>query len=136
MRTKATFLALPLAIVALAGCGSSSSSSSHASAATAATSPKTPAAATMPAKANTVMVSMKGLAFMPATIHAKVGETVMWMNMDTPQHTVTYVSGPKFHSSGDINPGGMFSIKLTQAGTIHYMCKIHPFMLGTIIVTQ
>jgi len=130
MRTKATFLALLLAIVALAGCGSSSSSSSQASATKAATS-------TMPAKAkaNTVMVTMKGLAFMPATIHAKVGETVMWMNMDTPQHTVTYVSGPKFHSSGDINPGGMFSIKLTQAGTIHYMCKIHPFMLGTIIVS-
>jgi plastocyanin len=133
MRTKATFLALLLAMVALAGCGSSSSNSSKASTTKATTT--TAAASTMPTKASTIMVSMKGLAFMPATIHAKVGETVMFMNMDTPQHTVTYVSGPKFHSSGDINPGGMFSIKLTQAGTIHYMCKIHPFMLGTIIVS-
>ncbi len=79
---------------------------------------------------------MKNLAFNPKTIHAKVGQTVKWTNDDTPAHNVTYVSGPKFTSSGLLNPGATFSINLTQAGTIQYFCSIHPFMKATIVVTK
>ncbi len=79
---------------------------------------------------------MKNLAFHPPAIHAKVGQTVKWTNDDTPPHNVTYVSGPKFTSSGTLNPGATFSLKLTQAGTIHYFCSIHPFMKAVIVVTQ
>jgi plastocyanin len=79
---------------------------------------------------------MKNLAFVPTSIHAKVGQTVQWTNSDTPAHNVTYQSGPKFKSSGTINPGGTFSIKLTKPGTIHYVCTIHPFMKATIVVSQ
>jgi plastocyanin len=79
---------------------------------------------------------MKSLAFAPDTVHATVGQTVEWTNDDTPAHNVTYVSGPKFASSPTMNPGAKFSIKLTQAGTIHYFCSIHPFMKATIVVTK
>jgi amicyanin len=79
---------------------------------------------------------MKNLAFNPTSIHAKVGEKVTWTNSDSPPHNVTYVSGPKFASSGTINPGGKFSITLTKPGTIHYVCTIHPFMKATIVVSQ
>ena len=79
---------------------------------------------------------MKNLAFHPVAIHAKVGQTVKWTNDDTPTHNVTYVSGPKFTSSGTMNTGATFSLKVTQAGTIHYFCSIHPFMKATIVVTQ
>ena len=48
---------------------------------------------------------MKNLAFIPMAIHAKVGQTVKWTNDDTPAHNVTYVSGPKFTSSGTMNTG-------------------------------
>ncbi len=79
---------------------------------------------------------MKSLAFTPDKVQAKVGQTIDWTNDDTPPHNVTYVSGPKFTSSSTMNPGAKFSIKVTQAGTIHYFCSIHPFMKATIVVTK
>jgi len=79
---------------------------------------------------------MKDLAFSPDTIHAKVGQTIQWTNADTVDHNVSYVSGPKFKSSSNLASGGTFSLKLTQAGVIHYVCTIHPFMTATIVVTK
>ena len=81
-------------------------------------------------------VTMKNLAFSPTSVSAKVGQTVQWTNQDTPPHNVVYVSGPKFTSSGTLNTGGQFKLKLTQPGTIHYICSIHPFMKATIVVTK
>ena len=79
---------------------------------------------------------MKNLAFSPASVTAKVGQTVQWTNQDTPPHNIFYVSGPKFTSSPTLNTGGQFKLKLTQPGTIHYICSIHPFMKATIVVTK
>jgi amicyanin len=79
---------------------------------------------------------MKNLAFSPASVTAKVGQTVQWTNQDTPPHNVFYVSGPKFTSSPTLNTGAAFKLKLTQPGTIHYICSIHPFMKATIVVTK
>jgi plastocyanin len=79
---------------------------------------------------------MKSLAFDPKSITAKVGQTVQWTNDDQPPHNVTYVSGPKFTSSGTLNTGDKFQVKLTAAGTIHYVCTIHPFMKATIVVSK
>ena len=45
---------------------------------------------------------MSALEFSPATIHAKVGQTITWTNKDTAKHNVTYVSGPRFKSSATI----------------------------------
>jgi plastocyanin len=77
---------------------------------------------------------MKNIAFIPASLQAKVGETVKWINQDTAPHNVTYVSGPNFTSSSTFSGGGTFSLKLTKAGTIQYRCTIHPGMNGTIVV--
>jgi len=80
---------------------------------------------------------MKTLAFVPDTIHAGLGQTVVWTNDDNVRHNVIYVSGPKFKSSRPkIRNGSKFSIKLTQPGTIHYFCSIHPWMKGTIVVSK
>ena len=80
---------------------------------------------------------MQTLAFDPKTVRAGVGQTVVWTNEDNVQHNVVYVSGPKFKSSRPrIRNGSKFSVRLTQPGTIHYFCSIHPFMKGTIVVTQ
>lgn len=78
---------------------------------------------------------MKNLAFVPKSINAKVGQTVVWTNNDTAPHNVTYVSGPKFASSSTLQTGNKFQLKLTTAGTIHYYCTIHPFMKATVVVS-
>src|SRR6476646_10257165 len=124
-------LALPITLLALAGCGSSSSSNP-----TSSTPAGTQSSGGAAPSGGNAKVDIKNLAFAPATINVKAGSTITWTNDDTPPHNVTYSSGPKFTSSATINPGGTFSIKVTQAGTIHYVCTIHPFMKGTIVVSK
>jgi len=115
----------------LAGCGSSSSSSSSSSPSASST---TPASGGTGSAAGTIEVTMKNLAFSLTTVHAKVGQTVHWVNDDGPPHNVTGTSGPKFTPSSTLSTGGSFQLKLTQPGTIHYICTIHPFMKATIVV--
>jgi amicyanin len=120
-----TTLALVVVLaVVCAGCGSSSDSQSQA--ATAAVAPS-----------GTVQVAMKVLEFAPAAVDAKVGQKVTWTNADSSPHNVTYVSGPRFKSSRlMMAPGETFAIKLTQPGTIHYFCTLHPWMKATIVVSR
>jgi plastocyanin len=112
---------VPLAGVALAlaaaGCGSKSSSGTSAS-------------------SGPPQVAMSALEFSPDTIHAKVGQTITWTNKDTSKHNVTYLSGPHFTSSATLPPRHHFSFRLTQAGTIHYVCTLHPWMKATIVVSS
>jgi plastocyanin len=116
-------------LVALAVLTSACSSSSDLS-----SSGTTAAAAT---SGDTAQVVMKVLEFNPTSIDAKVGQTVTWTNEDTSPHNVTYVSGPRFRSSRRVlSPGAKFSIRLTQPGTIHYVCTIHPWMQATIAVSR
>ena len=119
-----------------AGCGSSSSSSSNTSSAPAAAPPATSSAAAAPAAAaGTVAVSMKNIQFVPKSVTAKVGQTVKWTNDDSVDHNVTATSGETFKSK-TFGQGGTYSYKLDKAGTIKYVCTIHPGMDGTIIVTK
>ncbi len=134
--SAAACLALGGALVA--GCGSSSSSSSNSSsaAAPASTAPATSTPAAAPAAGGgTVAVSMKDIQFNPKSVTAKVGQTIKWTNDDSVDHNVTARSGATFKSS-TFGQGGTYSFKAAKAGTIKYVCTIHPGMEGTIIVTQ
>jgi plastocyanin len=118
-------LGIAAVVVLSAGCGSGSAADSAATVASGVTRPVA-----------TTHVVMKVLEFTPAAIKAKVGQTVIWTNEDGVAHNVTYVSGPQFTSSQrHLNPGAKFSVRVTQTGTIHYFCTIHPWMRGTIVVT-
>ena len=125
-------LALGGALVA--GCGGSSSSSSKSSSSS---TPAAAPAATTPAAAasGTLAVSMKNIQFAPKSVTAKVGQTVKWTNDDSVDHNVTATSGETFKSS-TFGQGATYSHKLTKAGTISYVCTIHPGMAGTIIATK
>jgi plastocyanin len=109
---------VPLAVPALAACGGQS----H---------PAAPPSAGPP---GTIHVVMENIAFVPATVHARVGQTVTWTNRDDAPHNVTYVSGPRFASAPTFTNGHSFTLELTRAGTIQYRCTIHPGMHGTIVV--
>jgi amicyanin len=79
---------------------------------------------------------MQSLFFTPTVLNAKVGQTIVWTNEEAAPHNVTYVSGPRFRSSRRIlGLGAKFSLTLTQPGTIHYYCTIHPWMKAAIVVS-
>ena len=123
-------LTVAAALVALTGCGSSSSSSS--SSTPAASTPATTTAA--PAATGGAAVTMQNIAFAPPVISVKVGQTVKWTNQDSVDHNVTATKGATFKSD-NFGKGGTFTWKAGKAGTVSYVCTIHPGMDGKIIVS-
>jgi len=77
--------------------------------------------------------------FSPNTVTIKAGETLTFDNADPKLHTVTSgnrATGPdRNFNSGLINPGEKFTLTLDKPGTYPYFCKLHPRMVGTIIVS-
>ncbi|MBV2156655.1 cupredoxin family copper-binding protein [Kitasatospora sp. SUK 42] len=87
--------------------------------------PKAPAAAQQ--------VAIKNFAFSPGTITVSKGTTVTWTNNDTDAHTVTS-SGSSPLNSGTLAKGASYSYTFNTPGTFAYICSIHPFMHGTVVV--
>lgn len=70
-----------------------------------------------------------------------VGDTVVWQNADTAKHTITsgtVEDGPDgiFGGSNFISPGQSYKFTFTQTGQFPYYCLIHPWMTGTVFVTD
>ncbi|MEA2527184.1 MAG: hypothetical protein QOF73_4411 [Thermomicrobiales bacterium] len=86
-----------------------------------------------PAAGEGCEAKIEGFAFVPATIHISVGETVTWENYDDAPHTATGDNGE--FDSGRLDKGATFSHTFTSAGTFSYHCDYHPNMKATIIVS-
>ncbi|MGN6349613.1 MAG: multicopper oxidase domain-containing protein [Candidatus Nitrosocosmicus sp.] len=81
-------------------------------------------------------------AFSPNPIKIKIGNTVTWINNDNNIHTVS--SGkPNSQDVGQlfdsgltslITPSKSYSHKFTTSGEYSYFCRLHPNMVGTIVV--
>jgi len=84
------------------------------------------------AKAETLRVTIERMAFSPAEISAKVGDTIEWMNKDAFAHTATVKGG--WEVMLPVKKSG--SITVEKAGTIDYYCRFHPNMKGRIMVTR
>ncbi len=78
-------------------------------------------------------VTIKNFGFSPATISVTAGSTVVWTNDDSVQHDITFDGGGIVSSV--LNHNDTFSHTFPTAGTYHYICSIHPFMHGTVVVT-
>jgi amicyanin len=78
-------------------------------------------------------VNIDNFAFAPATLTVKAGTTVTWTNKDEDPHTVVD-NGGAFRSQA-LGSGGTYSFTFPTAGTFDYVCSIHPFMRGTVVVT-
>ena len=76
------------------------------------------------------VVTEKELAFTPAEITVKVGDTVTFTNADSVPHNVK-IDGQVLATHG---PGESVTWKATTAGTFPYSCGIHPSMTGTVVV--
>ena len=82
-----------------------------------------------------VTISMKDIQFVPREAETKVGQKVTWTNDDTAPHNVTAKEGADF-ASEQMDKGDTFDYTPTQAGTIDYVCTIHPGQDGKLIVTK
>jgi plastocyanin len=78
-------------------------------------------------------VDITAMAFNPTSITVPVNTLVVWTNRDQIVHTVTSTSGPLVFDSGNLNPGGVFSVDFMSVGTYNYKCLIHGFT-GQVIV--
>jgi LPXTG-motif cell wall-anchored protein len=77
-------------------------------------------------------VAIADFRFSPSTTTIHVGDTITWSNSGPSSHTATATNGS--FNTGILKKGHSASHTFTQAGTFAYVCQIHPFMHGTIIV--
>jgi plastocyanin len=70
--------------------------------------------------------------FAPGTITVHVGDTITWVNNGPTEHSAT--ANDKSFDTGLLPKGASASHTFTQSGTFAYICKIHPFMHGTVVV--
>jgi plastocyanin len=87
--------------------------------------------AAAPAAAETVRITIDKLAFQPAQVAARVGDTIEWVSSDFLAHTAT---GRNKEWDVLIPPNGNGHVTLMQAGEIDYYCRFHPNMVGHISV--
>jgi plastocyanin len=88
-----------------------------------------------PAAVATQQVTVDNFAFMPAAITVKAGSTVTWTNKDEEPHSVVSASDG-IRSQTLAGDALSYSHTFRTAGTYSYNCSIHPFMHGTVVVTQ
>lgn len=86
----------------------------------------------IPTPAQTVII--KNFAFTPSDITIKVGDTVLWQNNDSVEHTVTSNDGTNELSSQLLLTGDTYYNTFTKKGIYTYHCTNYIAMSGTITV--
>jgi plastocyanin len=90
-----------------------------------------------PAPADAPTVRIDEFAFDPADVQVAVGQSVTWVfGSDPEQHTVTPVDDGAFEDSGQLFTGDTHVVRFETPGTFPYLCTLHPFMTGTVTVTE
>lgn len=84
-----------------------------------------------PAVAGTTRVDIKDYKYAPPLLTVRVGAKVAWTNEDAVPHSATVAGGS---DTGLFGQGQTRAITFARAGTFHYICSIHPFMHGTVVV--
>jgi len=78
-------------------------------------------------------VTINGFVFNPAVLEVSPGEAVSWVNDDGAPHSIAVKNGAL---SDTIMPGSTYSAKFDELGSYDYLCSIHPYMTGKILVTE
>jgi plastocyanin len=79
-------------------------------------------------------VVIEGMAFKPAILRVKAGDTIVWLNSDLVPHTVT--AAAQRIESGDVAMDKSWRWRAMKPGTIDYVCRFHPMMRGHVVVTR
>jgi plastocyanin len=112
----------------LAACSSSGSSTPTTA------PPATPTTGSSAGATGTHTIIIKNFAFAPSTITVAPGASVTVTNTDQVAHTVTSSKGA--FDTGDIQPGQSKTITAPNTpGSYPYICSIHQYMTGTLVVS-
>lgn len=85
----------------------------------------------------TNMITYKGFEVVQKAITVKKGTTVTWKNEDSAQHDVTPVTETEeFKTSELFGKGETYSVTFNTVGKFSYFCSPHPYMKGSIEVTE
>lgn len=84
------------------------------------------------APAAATKVSIANFAFLPATLAIAPGQTVTWSNDDGAPHGLAYKDGAA--GTDVLLPGATFSRTYDKPGTFDYLCAVHPYMTGKVVV--
>jgi plastocyanin len=76
--------------------------------------------------------------FTPATVTVPKGDIIEWTNNDKVPHTVTSAPDGAIWDSGIISKGKTFRLDTSKLDSkeYDYLCTVHPFMVGKIIITS
>jgi amicyanin len=81
-------------------------------------------------------VAIKNFAFSPAELTVKKGTTVKWTNSDDTAHNVIESDDKTGPSSPLLDKNQSYSFTYNKAGTYTYKCSVHPYMTGSVTVTE
>lgn len=110
-----------VAIIVTAGSPSSGGSSSASA----------PAGSAQPTTGGDIKVDIADFKFKPPSVTVQVGGTVTWANSDSALHTAT-LDGT--FDTGNLEQGDSEQATFEEPGTYDYICDLHPFMKGTVVV--
>jgi plastocyanin len=88
--------------------------------------------AAVPAAASPATVDIDNFAFTPAALTVTAGSTVTWKNEDDSPHRIGDQNGT--FKSAALDTDDSFSHTFAAPGEYPYICTIHPYMVGKIIV--
>ena len=77
-------------------------------------------------------IIIANFAFTAATLSVAAGQTVTWVNSDGTTHGLAFRDGAR--GVDPLLPGANFSRTFDKPGTYDYICSVHPFMTGHIVV--
>jgi YVTN family beta-propeller protein len=77
-------------------------------------------------------VSIVNFSFAPPSIAIVSGQSVTWTNDDGAPHGLVYKDGAK--GVDLLMPGKTFSRTYEKPGTYDYVCAVHPYMTGKVVV--
>jgi plastocyanin len=79
------------------------------------------------------VVEIRGMAFHPEVLEIRLGDTVVWTNRDLVPHTATATRKSGW-DTGPLLQGNSGQYVASHGGEDPYFCKLHPVMLGKLIV--
>lgn len=129
--TPAAILAALGVTLALSACAGSRAASGAG-----APPPSSPSAGASPSApvspVATTSVAIADFAFSPAVITVRAGTSVTWTNRDEDAHTVAVMGAAP---SAPLQNGDTYAHTFAGPGRYSYVCSIHPYMRGMVVVT-